>query len=264
MAKILDQEGLKVLWAKIKEYAATSDDISKALGNYKTSTELTEILSSYVTEKDFEDKIDEITEAATKVFTYKGSVDTYAELPVSSDEITINVGDVWNVVNADAEHGINAGDNVVWTGDSWDNLSGIIDLSAYATKEYVNTEIAKKTTQEMTGTNGKALIFNESDGGGAKFEHNDGTESYVGVTDGGKDGMVAQIYADVEVDGNWVGSRLNVYQKGMLYHNAEDKAAEDYKADDPKHEVAIKKDIEKLESEIPAALTEEEINAICV
>jgi hypothetical protein len=167
MAKILDQEGLKVLWAKIKEYAATSGDIASALANYVDKTTLTTTLADYVSEDDLKEKLDEITEAATKVFTYKGSVDNYADLPVSSDEAKVEVGDVWNVVNADTEHGINAGDNVVWTGDSWDNLSGIIDLSAYATKEYVNTEVAKKTTQELVGTNGTAKIFNESDGGGA-------------------------------------------------------------------------------------------------
>jgi hypothetical protein len=50
----------------------------------------------------------------------------------------------------------------------------------------------------------------------------------------------------------------------MFYHNAEDKAAEDYVADDPDHEVAVKKDIEAIKSEIPEALTEEEINEICV
>lgn len=50
--------------------------------------------------------------------------------------------------------------------------------------------------------------------------------------------MVAQIYADKQVDGNWIGSRLNVYQKGMFYHNAEDKAdTEHYIADDPAHGV---------------------------
>ena len=42
-------------------------------------------------------------------------------------------GDVWNITTADAEHGIKAGDNVAWNGTAWDNLSGTVDLSAYAT-----------------------------------------------------------------------------------------------------------------------------------
>jgi hypothetical protein len=43
----------------------------------------------------------------------------------------------------------------------------------------------------------------------------------------------------------------------MYYHNAKDKASEDYVADDASHEVAVKGDI-------PVALTEAEINAICI
>ena len=36
---------------------------------------------------------------------------------------------------------INAGDNVAWTGNGWDVLAGTTDLSAYATKDYVDTII---------------------------------------------------------------------------------------------------------------------------
>lgn len=64
----------------------------------------------------------------TTVYKYKGSVATYDKLPVNGQI----VGDVYNVVAADEAHGINAGDNVAWNGNSWDNLSGVVDLSAYA------------------------------------------------------------------------------------------------------------------------------------
>ena len=111
-----------------------------------------------------------------------------------------------------------------------DVLSGFVDLSNYV-------------QSELQGTNGTSYIWNESSGGGARFVHNDGTESFVGVNDGGENGMVAQIYADKSVDGNWIGSRLNVYQKGMFYHNAEDKASGSYVADDPNHEIATLGDI---------------------
>jgi len=61
--------------------------------------------------------------------TYKGSVQTYANLP-SSGQIA---GDMWNVATADSTHGVAAGDNVVWNGSSssWDVLRGDIDLSGY-------------------------------------------------------------------------------------------------------------------------------------
>ncbi|HAD77140.1 MAG TPA: hypothetical protein DCG08_03930, partial [Dialister sp.] len=64
----------------------------------------------------------------TTVYKYRGSVDTYAKLPVNGQA----VGDVYNVVAADSSHNVKAGDNVVWNGNAWDNLSGVVDLSAYA------------------------------------------------------------------------------------------------------------------------------------
>lgn len=48
--------------------------------------------------------------------------------------------------------------------------------------------------QVIESQNGEAIIQNEPTGGGAKFHHTDGTESFVGVNDGGENGMVAQIY----------------------------------------------------------------------
>lgn len=109
--------------------------------------------------------------------------------------------------------------------------SGLIDTSDFVVREIVNDD------------GGTALIFNEPTGGGAKYTHQDGTESFVGVNNGGENGMVAQIYADKNVDGNWIGSRINVYQKGIFYHNAEDKASSGYVADDPAHEIATIGDI---------------------
>lgn len=63
----------------------------------------------------------------TTVYKYRGSVDAYADLPTNGQA----VGDVYNVVAADSAHGINAGDNVAWNGNTWDNLSGVVDLTAY-------------------------------------------------------------------------------------------------------------------------------------
>lgn len=65
----------------------------------------------------------------TNIYKFKGTKTNYVDLP-TTDRVT---GDVWNITNADAEHGIKAGDNVAWNGTAWDNLSGTVDLSAYAT-----------------------------------------------------------------------------------------------------------------------------------
>lgn len=64
------------------------------------------------------------TEVSTAVL-YKGSVDTYAELPASP-----NVGDLYNVVAADTTHGVQANGNVVWNGTEWDVLGPMFEYDA--------------------------------------------------------------------------------------------------------------------------------------
>ena len=92
----------------------------------------------------------------------------------------------------------------------------LADLSLY--KELSDAELAellsKKTDREETGANGKGLIFNESDGGGAKFENSDGTWSFVGVNDGGKNGITGQLYSVDHSNGN-LGTRLNLTSNGF-------------------------------------------------
>ena len=108
----------------------------------------------------------EIEAALTKVTgfaKYCGSVDNYSDLPVSGN----NVGDVWNIVNADPVHQIKAGDNVIWNGKTWDNLSGFIDLSNYPT----NADVAK------------AVVDTTYSGGTITFIHKDGTKSTATIGD---------------------------------------------------------------------------------
>lgn len=75
------------------------------------------------------------------VYKYKGSVETYADLPTTGQK----VGDVWNVETADPDHGIKAGDNVAWDGAQWDILGGNHDLSGYAQLNLANTFTALNT-----------------------------------------------------------------------------------------------------------------------
>lgn len=90
----------------------------------------------------------------TGVMKYAGQVNNYSDL---SDK-TKNKGDVWNVVNADDAHGVKAGDNVVWNGADWDNLSGYVDLSAFAQKDDYQKVITSATA------NGATITFNHKDG----------------------------------------------------------------------------------------------------
>lgn len=72
-----------------------------------------------------------------KAVNYRGSVDSYSALPSSG----MAVGDMYNIVGKDDAHGIKAGDNVVYNGNTWDNVGGTMDLSAYATKDDVKKAV---------------------------------------------------------------------------------------------------------------------------
>lgn len=124
-------------------------------------------------------------------------------------------------------------------GTTWTDATGTIDVNS------IVTEVNKKVNKLVEGTNGKAYIFNESDGGGAKFEHNDKTLSYVGVNDGGSTGIAAQIYAVKNVEGQYVGSRINVYENGMYYISKANNQL-GYSGNDEEMEIVVKKDIKDL------------------
>ena len=88
-------------------------------------------------------------------FRYKGSVDTYSALPTNG----VAVGDVYNITAADTGHGVKAGDNVAWNGNDWDNLSGVVDLSAYLKgTDAANTYMAKADYPTATDDDITALF----------------------------------------------------------------------------------------------------------
>lgn len=88
------------------------------------------------------------------IYTYSGSVETYASLPNNAE-----VGNVYNVENEfeiTSESALGdpivkkypAGTNVAWNGTTWDPLAGSVDLSEYATKSEVSTirtDVAENT-----------------------------------------------------------------------------------------------------------------------
>lgn len=57
----------------------------------------------------------------SNAYKYKGSVETYEDLPTS-----VESGDVYNVVKGDKEQGIADGANFAWDGTKWDNLGGLL------------------------------------------------------------------------------------------------------------------------------------------
>lgn len=97
---------------------------------YQTSSQVDSKLANYAKKSDI-----------SSVLKYKGSKNTYAELPSSGQQ----TGDVWNIVQADASHNVKAGDNVAWNGSSWDVLSGTVDLSNYVQ----DSDLVEITTGEI-------------------------------------------------------------------------------------------------------------------
>lgn len=89
------------------------------------------------------------------IYKYKGTKTNYSELPTSGN----NIGDVWNITNADKTNNIKAGDNVVWDGSKWDNLSGTVDLSNYLQKggKQTTTSTADGGSNVYTFTDGSTI-----------------------------------------------------------------------------------------------------------
>lgn len=113
--------------------------------DYQTEAEVNTLITQkgYITSSGVDTKLQQyaLKSDVSSALKYKGSKNTYAELPSSENE----VGDVWNIVQADPSHSVKAGDNVAWNGTSWDVLSGTVDLSAYVQAD----DLVEITTGEI-------------------------------------------------------------------------------------------------------------------
>lgn len=113
------------------------------------------------------------------VYKYKGTKTNFSELPTSGN----NIGDVWNITNADTANHIKAGDNVVWDGSKWDNLSGTVDLSNYLQK------------------GGKQTTTSTADGGSNVYTFKDGSTITVKNGSKGSTGAAATWFSGGAVTG---------------------------------------------------------------
>ena len=125
---------------------AISNTIPQRVSGGHVNVGLTPTSNENATSKKYVD--DSIASAVSSVYKYKGSVATYDDLP-SSD---LTIGDVYNVEDT--------GDNYAWTGTTWDKLAGDIDLSGYATKDYVDTGLSGKQNTLVSGVNIKTINNN--------------------------------------------------------------------------------------------------------
>lgn len=114
-------------------------DITELQGSLDSAegdiTAVTNALDAHKADYDNPHKVTAAQLGLATVYKYKGSVETYADLPTSGQQ----VGDVYNVKQADPDHNIEAGDNVAWDGEKWDILAGDTDLSGYAQLNSANT-----------------------------------------------------------------------------------------------------------------------------
>ena len=104
--------------------------------------------------------VEAVKESLAKMITYQGSVDNYSDLPTNPQ-----VGYSYNVKNADKTHGVNAGDNVVWNGEDWDNFGGAIDMSLFAElgkDARFSTVTATTFNGDLNGTASTADAFSKT------------------------------------------------------------------------------------------------------
>lgn len=122
------EEAVKGLVDKVADLEAHATDTDKEI------TDLWDAVDDTYTKE-------EVDGLVSGVFHYKGIHEgAYDDLP----SLTAKVGDVWQI--GDKEY--------AWNGEAWVELGFTIDLSAYATKEYVNTEV-KKVQDEVDAVEGR-------------------------------------------------------------------------------------------------------------
>lgn len=137
----LNQEQFEAAWKSFPNTAGIVEIID-SLESDKTDAAL-----SAAQGKALKTLIDDLKASVAAALDYKGTKDSYNQLPSSGNK----KGDVWNVV---AAHGTTpAGTNYAWDGAKWDPLGGTIDLSGYYTKSQVDDAIsAAKTELEAADT----------------------------------------------------------------------------------------------------------------
>ena len=127
------------------DITSIESDITELQGSLGSAegdiTAVTNALAAHKADYDNPHKVTAAQLGLATVYKYKGSVETYANLPTSGQQ----VGDVYNVKQADPDHNIEAGDNVAWDGEKWDILAGDTDLSGYAQLNSANTFTALNT-----------------------------------------------------------------------------------------------------------------------
>lgn len=114
----------------LKQKSQEADEkIGQNTANITNVTNQVTTLNSNLTENYYSKS--DIDAKISGIYHYKGSVDTFDDLPKNAQ-----VGDVYNVNST--------GMNYAWTGEIWDELGTLFEADNYYTKEDTNNQISAK------------------------------------------------------------------------------------------------------------------------
>ena len=123
-------------------------------------------------------------------------------------------------------------------------LDALVSANPIQRIEDIEAVLPNKVDKALFSEEGRALIFNEIDGGGAKYEGTNGYDSFVGVNSDTETGIGAQLY-DINRTTN-TGSKLDVTANGIFYTTGEASAQSAVLRDVEANEIATKKDIQSI------------------
>lgn len=139
-------ENFSTINEKVEDTARTADAGLEAAFDALQKVSTVEVdLTAHVSDKNNPHNVTAEQLGLANAYVYRGSIANYSDLPTSPA-----TGDVYNIVNADDEHSICAGDNVAWNGTAWDNLSGVFDTSALKALISENADAIARNTEALT------------------------------------------------------------------------------------------------------------------
>lgn len=151
------QAGIATTKAGEAATSATSADTAKTNAQKwaeGTDTQVEELGGTH-SSKGWADVSKQYAESIGAALKYKGSVATYSALPSTGQE----VGDMWNVLDT--------GKNYAWTGTEWDDLAGVVDLSAYRTaanQDIIDGNLSTTITNHTGNTSNPHSVTKEQVG----------------------------------------------------------------------------------------------------
>ena len=155
--------------------------------------------------KEFEDNI---AKAVSSAYSYRGSVDTYSDLPLGAAN-----GDVYDVKSefSSGDKTYPAGTNVVWGEDGWEVLTGFIDVTKLVQKipgtqfVYAKDGTGTETAIRYSSQAGADSIPIRDDNG--NFYIGEGTNEYYCATVGQVNKKVDKTSVSMEATANTIAER---------------------------------------------------------